>query len=109
MHCYPRREGAPFFGPCYLDSFHWPLVFDQHHLEDLRPPRRLLAQAPTSPSSDHRSDGWGNATCWLGPTARQPSQPRQRLRHVNKQADKSGQEQLQMARSDIRSDWLEPK
>lgn len=81
----------------------------QHHLEDLRPPRRLLAQAPTSPSSDHRSDGWGNATCWLGPTARQPSQPRQRLRHVNKQADKSGQEQLQMARSDIRSDWLEPK
>lgn len=31
-------------------------------------------------------------------------QPRQRLRHVNKQADKSGQEQLQMARSDIRSD-----
>ncbi|KAL3212097.1 hypothetical protein MRX96_008343 [Rhipicephalus microplus] len=79
-------------------------VLEQHHLEDLRPPRRLLAQAPTSPSSDHRSDGWGNATCWLGPTARQPSQPRQRLRHVNKQADKSGQEQLQMARSDIRSD-----
>ncbi|KAH7985438.1 hypothetical protein HPB49_026416 [Dermacentor silvarum] len=31
-----------------------------HHLEDhleyLRPPRRLRAQAPTSPSSDHRSD-----------------------------------------------------